>query len=199
MLKTVGFFLDLKSPFSYLAHTRLPQIAKDHGYAIEYCPLDITAAKLAAGNYGPSNLEVPAKLRVLTADLHRWAARYRVDLVFPKSLQCESWNIGVIYAIEKDAAAAYVTEAYRRIWGRGIDPSDQAQLGEVAQEMGWDSQDFLTYVHSSRGRSAFLKRCVAAHSLGIFGVPMFKIADEYWWGNDRLMFVEEHMAATRAA
>jgi 2-hydroxychromene-2-carboxylate isomerase len=33
----------------------------------------------------------------------------------------------------------------------------------------------------------------------VFGVPTVVVGDEMWWGNDRLDFVEECMAAQAAA
>lgn len=195
MIETVEFYFDFVSPFSYLAHVKLPGIVAKHGYAINYCPVDVSAAKLAAGNYGPSNLEIPSKLKMLTADIRRWAVRYGVPLTFPKKMMCERWNVGAIYASEKGMATKYVTEAYHRIWGLGIDPTEDPELRKAAESLGWDPEDFLTYVSSSRMRTEFRRRCVEAHRIGIFGVPIVQVEDQMWWGNDRLTFFEEFIAA----
>ena len=65
MGKTLHLYFDFISPFSYFAHLKLPDLARKYGYQIEYHPIDIPIAKLAAGNYGPSNQKVPAKIRAL--------------------------------------------------------------------------------------------------------------------------------------
>src|SRR3546814_3604932 len=101
MTATIDFYFDFISPFSYLAQLRLPEIARRHGRALAYHPIDIPEAKIAAGNYGPSNREVPAKIKVLTADLQRLGRRYDVPLTFPRSEErrvgercgstCRSW------------------------------------------------------------------------------------------------------------
>ena len=68
------------SPFSYLAHVKLPDLARKYDLSVAYHPMDIPQAKMAAGNYGPSNREVPAKIKVMLADLKRWAKHYDAAL-----------------------------------------------------------------------------------------------------------------------
>ncbi|MFM0415770.1 MULTISPECIES: 2-hydroxychromene-2-carboxylate isomerase [Paraburkholderia] len=193
MTKNLDLYFDFISPFSYLAHIKLPELARQYGYTISYHPIDIPTAKIAAGNYGPSNREVQSKMKVLLADMHRWAARYDVPLTFPKGFKGERWNIGVLYADKKRDTEAYVTETYHRIWGLGINPSDEGQLGEVAEKMGWNVAEFLAFVSSPEGQTAFRKSCVEAHARGVFGAPIMMVGEEVWWGNDRLMFLEDFM------
>lgn len=191
--KTIDFYFDFLSPFSYLASTQLSDLASRYGYTIAYHPIDIPQAKIAAGNYGPSNREIPAKIKVLLADLGRWAKKYGVPLVFPKNLQVEPWNVGTLYAAERDDVEQYVERSYHAIWGQGIDPTDTAELRKVADAMGWDTDEFMAYVESTAARSAYRKGCVEAHHLGVFGAPIMMIDDQAWWGNDRLMFIEDYI------
>lgn len=198
-MKKIDFYFDFISPFSYLAHHKLPELAERQGVEIVYHPIDIPSAKIAAGNYGPSNREVPPKIKVMLADLHRWAERYGVPLSFPKSFACEKWNTAVLFAVEHQCAQAFVTEAYNRIWGQGIDPSDDTQLREVAVEAGLDADQMMSFVESSAGQTQFRKSCVEAHGDGIFGAPIMKVDDEYFWGNDRLDFLEEYLEKNKTA
>jgi 2-hydroxychromene-2-carboxylate isomerase len=39
MTRTIDFYFDFPSPYSYLAHTQLPRIAAEHGAAVAYHPL----------------------------------------------------------------------------------------------------------------------------------------------------------------
>ncbi len=194
MSNTIDFYFDIMSPFSYLAHTQLPDLARKYGYQIAYHPIDIPQAKIAAGNYGPSNREIPAKIKVLIADLERWAKRYNVPFNFPESLEVELWNVGVFYAIEKDQTEEYVDECYRKVWGMGIDPTNLRELKDTAKTMGWDQEKFLDYVQSSKARTEFRKACVEAQNKGVFGAPIMMLDDQVWWGNDRLDFIEEYLS-----
>lgn len=193
MSKKIDFYFDFISPFSYLAHIKLPGLAKKYGYEIDYHPIDIPAAKIAAGNYGPSNREIPAKIKVLLKDLERWARRYNVSFKFPPALNCEALNAGTLFAKEKGAAEAYVAHVYDCVWGQGQDPTDTSLWKDIAEKLGWSANEFIDFVSSVEGRTAFRKACVEAHQRGVYGAPMMMIDDEIWWGNDRLDFVEDYM------
>ena len=192
-MKRIDFYFDFISPFSYLAHVKLPELAERQGAKIVYHPIDIPTAKIAAGNYGPSNREVTPKIKIMLADLHRWAERYGVPLAFPKSFDCLKWNTAALFASEHDCAQAFVTEAYQRIWGEGIDPSDDKELRGAASAVGLNADELIAFVDSSAGQTQFRKSCVDAHANSIFGAPIMMVGEEYFWGNDRLDFLEEYL------
>ncbi len=193
MGRVIHFYFDLVSPFAYLANVRLPGIAERHGCELAYHPMDIPAAKQAAGNYGPSIREVPAKIKVLGADLERWARHYEVPLKFPRGFDCRPWNIGVLYAIAHERAREYVDAAYARIWGAGIDLADSDELTQLAERLPFDTESFLDYVRSPGGEADFQSACDTAHAAGVFGAPIMMVDDEVFWGNDRLMFLEQYL------
>ncbi len=196
MAAQIDFYIDMISPFSYLANVKLSELAAKYGYTIVYHPMDIAMAKIAAGNYGPSNREIPAKMKVIVQDLNRWAAHYNVPFTFPKSFDTGRWNIAVLFATrQQGAAAAFVTGAWSRLYGRGADPADDAELRGAAKAAGLDADAMLDYIASPRGRTDFNKACVEAHAKGVFGAPMIMIDDQVWWGNDRMHFLEEYLAA----
>lgn len=188
------FFLDFMSPFAYLAHQRLPSLARRYGRGITYCPIDLPAAKRAAGNSGPPNVKIPVKLRYLMTDMDRWARRYGVPLKFPVSLDSGLMNKGLFYAIDRAQAESYAGVAWRRSWGEGGDMGDPALLQEVAAELNWDTGEFLGFLHSEEAEARYDAGNRRAQELGVFGVPTIRIGDQMWWGNDRLDFLEEYLA-----
>ena len=193
-MKQIDFFFDFWSPYAYLASGRLAKIAERHGYAINYCPLDLTRAKLAAGNTGPANLQIPPKIRYLMSDLRRWAARYGLPLGgVPKGKDTKRINIGALFAQDRGAAEDYVREAYDAVWGRGGDPNSDELLSALAVKLGWDAREFLDYVGSAGADARYEAVFEDAAKRGVFGVPIMIVGDEMWWGNDRLEFLEEFL------
>ena len=192
--RVADVFFDFASPFSYLAMCRLPGIAEQHQYRLVYHTVDVTEAKVKAGNYGPSNREVPAKLAALTSDLKRWAQRLDVPIKFPPRYQCEVWNIGCLLARDSGIEREYTREVYSRIWGQGIDPEDSNQLLEVSKTLGWPASQLKDFVESAEARERYLVECQQAYVEGVFGAPIVRIGQEVWWGNDRLSFVERWMS-----
>ena len=193
MTKTIDFYFDFISPFSYLAQLKLPEIARAAGCEVDYWPIDIPEAKIAAGNYGPSNREVLPKIKVMKADLERWADRYGVPLNFPASFDCAHWNCAVLYARKHGRAEQFVTDAYRRIWGQGIDPRDRGELAACATAAGLDADALLAFVDSPIGQNEYRKARSQAIQRGVFGAPMMFVDDQIYWGNDRIDFLSDYL------
>jgi len=198
MERKLEFFFDFMSPFAYLAHKRLPALAEQHGYEVEYRPIDLPSAKKAAGNTGPSNREIPVKLRYLTTDMKRWAARYGVPLNFPPSLDSARLNRGTFYAIDRGHARDYVERAWLAAWGHGGDMSSPQFLSAVAAEMGWPVADFVGFTLSELSATRYEASNREAQRRGVFGVPTAMIGEEMWWGNDRLDFLGEYLESACA-
>ncbi|AYO76010.1 2-hydroxychromene-2-carboxylate isomerase [Sphingobium yanoikuyae] len=193
MTRTIDFYFDFISPFSYLAQLKLPDIARKAGCEVAYWPIDIPEAKIAAGNYGPSNREVLPKIKVMKADLDRWAERYGVPLTFPASFDCADWNCAVLFASQHGKAEPFVTDAYRRIWGRGIDPRDRKELTACASEAGLDAEALIAFVESPVGQNEYRKARTQAIQRGVFGAPLMFVDEQIFWGNDRLGFLAEYL------
>lgn len=195
MVKTIAFFFDFMSPYAYLAWQRLPQLAERYGYDIECYPINLQKAKRFAGNTGPSTREIPLKHKHLCVDLLRWARLYRVPFVFPKSHDSDRLNRGVFLAIDRGIEARYIQTAWHLVWGCGGAMGDELLIGELCTSLGWDLGAFNAFTDSETTGQRYAASQEKAEKLGVFGVPTMHIGGEMWWGNDRMHFVEEYLAA----
>lgn len=193
MSRQLTFYFDIMSPYCYLANVKLPDLARKHGCELIYHPMDIPAAKIAAGNYGPSNKEIPPKIKALFTDIRRWAKRYGVPFTLPKGFDARDWNIACLYAVQVGKAEEFVNTAYDKVWVEGIDPGDTALLRGALTEVGLDADAAIEYVESTQGDCEFKKSCVEAHQSDVFGAPIMVIDEQLFWGNDRLDFLEEYL------
>lgn len=199
-MRSIDYYLDIYSPFAYLASHRLYEIAEKRGCVINYLPIDLKRAKLAAGNTAPPNVDIPPKIRYLMADLSRWAKRYGLPFgAIPKGKDYSRINKGVFFARDHDAAPDYVREAYAAVWGRGGEADSDALLTGLARAMSWDADEFLAYIGSADADERYEQTFKQAVEHGVFGVPTVIIDDQMWWGNDRLQFVDEYLAETGPA
>lgn len=200
-MSNIDFYFDFFSPYSYLANIRLPDLADKYGYTITYKPIDVKEAKLAAGNTGPATAQMPVKLRYAVADLTRWGKKYGAPFAFAPGVPTSSarLNKGTFLAIDKGQARAYVNKAYHATFGSGGAFDSDEVLTSVADQMGWTAQELLDYVRSEKAEQLYTECKKAAHARGVFGVPIMMVGDEMWWGNDRLDFLEEYLAAHPAS
>lgn len=191
----IDFYFDFMSPFVYLARGRLVEIARKHDRQIAYHPIELKRAKLAAGNDGPSNQQIPAKLKYMVADLNRWAERYGIPFNPITGQDSARMNIGTYFAIDRDQADDYVAEGFRLGYVLGSDLNDESVLATLSDSMGWNREEFLPFLESREGKERYETENIEAHATGIFGVPIMMVGNEMWWGNDRLDFLDEFLSA----
>ena len=196
-MPTIDFYFDFVSPYSYLANCRLPALAQERGCTIAYKPIDLKATKLAAGNTGPATAQMPLKLRYAVADLTRWAKRYGAPIAFSTAGVPDPTrpNKGTYYAIDRGQEAEYVRAMWHATFGTGGAMGSEDVLRQVATGMGWNADDFIAFVDSEEAARRYEEGNLKAQERGVFGVPIMMVGDAMWWGNDRLDFLEEHLAA----
>ena len=193
MTTTVKFYFDLMSPYAYLAHTQLPALVERHGAVLEYHPVDLAALKLLVGNTGPSNRDIPIKHRYLRHDLQRWATAYGVPFCPPAGYGSLRITAGALYARDRGCCRAFVDWMWAEVWGKGRAMNDDRLLADAARQFRWPELPDLVSSETARERLEASTR--AAHDAGVFGVPVMQVADQLWWGNDRLDFLDGYLRA----
>jgi len=192
----IDFYLDLISPFVYLAHGRLLRIARAHAMAVVYHPVDMTPIRRNAGNTGPSNSQIPAKLKYMTKDRERWARLYGLPIARGLAgTSTGAFNRGLYLAAERNQADAYTEQASSMIWRESHDPGAKESAAELEARMGWHAGELAAFANSAETIERYAAEITAASAKDVFGVPTFIIGDEVWWGNDRLDFLEQYLAA----
>ena len=65
----------------------------------------------------------------------------------------------------------------------------------IRDRIGIDGQDFLSAIAAQEVKDALKNNTTEAVERGAFGAPTFFVRDEMFFGQDRLEFVEEALAA----
>ena len=80
-MKHITFYLDVISPYAYLAFEKLPEALAGHSYSVSYKPILFAALLKHHGQLGPA--EIPGK-REWTYRQVAWLARQNgIDLQMP--------------------------------------------------------------------------------------------------------------------
>jgi 2-hydroxychromene-2-carboxylate isomerase len=198
-MQAIDFYFDFFSPYAYLAHHRLKQIARQYSCTLAYRPINLHEAKKVAGNTGPANRDIPVKFRYLMTDLARWADKYGIPLK-PASSALDSTraNKGTFFAIDRGQAGEYVTAVYDATWGSGGAAGDAELLNAVVAKLGWPVKEFNAWVDSTAAADRYREGNAKAQHRGVFGTPIMMIGDEMWWGNDRLELMADALAKRTA-
>jgi len=82
---------------------------------------------------------------------------------------------------------------FRLYWVEGEDLSKDEILRKGVEAIGMDADWFMKRIGDQDVKDKLREETSKAVSKGAFGAPTFFIGERMFWGNDRLMFVEEYL------
>jgi 2-hydroxychromene-2-carboxylate isomerase len=192
MRKIVTFYYDYFSPYSYLALTQLPRLLDRCGAGVEYAPIHVLTLMGVVGNR-PTTIECKAKGVYARADLQRWARMYGVPFAANPNMR----GIDGRRLLDGAAAAAALgeIEAYNRavfgaMWAKPAPTTDEVQFSQILND-GGVSQVKAILAGLAAGRAKIDANIEDAAKAGVFGAPSFVVDGELYFGNDRLIFLEQ--------
>jgi 2-hydroxychromene-2-carboxylate isomerase len=195
MSHALEFYFDFQSPYSYLAHSQLGAL----GAPVRLAPISVLPLMKLVNNT-PTTITCSAKRAYAGKDLARWAARYGVPLSSPDMKRLDGeLLLRVVTAAPNEAIRAEATDAiFKAVWGGAGDPSPEG-LEAVLSARGLPAADLIAAAGRPEAAEALAAATEAAAARGVFGAPTVFVGDEIFFGNDRLDFVRDRLAAKEAA
>lgn len=188
----IKLYFDYKSPFAYLAKDEAYALEEDYHVHIEWLPyvLDIPEA---LGDLPTRTQQQWRKIRYLYMDARRWANKKGLVVRGPQKIFDSSVAaIGMLYAQRQGKFRPYHDRVYERFWRRELDIEDQNAIAAILVEIGANGEGFLTYI-AGAGRADLAAIQQRAEADEIFGVPIFIVEDEMFWGHDRVPLLREKL------
>jgi 2-hydroxychromene-2-carboxylate isomerase len=197
MAKQVEFWFDLGSPAAYLAWKRLPQLLRRTGASVAYRPMLLGGVFKAQGNVSP--VTIPAKGKWLLQDLARYARRDGVPLGYPPGFPINTLTlmrcaIG-LQIREPGRFLPYVDAMFDAIFGQARDLRDEKVVAEALAAAGFEPAKTLALAADPEVKQALIRNTEEAVARGVFGAPTFFVDGAMFWGQDRMDFVAEALAA----
>ncbi|MFQ6549269.1 2-hydroxychromene-2-carboxylate isomerase [Aestuariibius sp. 2305UL40-4] len=193
----IDYFFATISPFTYLAGTRLEEIAGRHGATITYKPLDIIALFGRTGGVPPKDRHENRKAYRLQ-ELRRGGTKAGLKL----NLQPAHWPTNpapssyAIIAAQKEGGGDLGTLVHgicRACWAEEKDIAQDDVIKACLEAAGFDPG--LADSGLLSGAETYAANLEEAVSRGAFGAPFYITdGDERFWGQDRLDDLDAHLA-----
>lgn len=197
MAKQLDFWFDLGSPAAYLAWKRLPKFLARTGATVAYKPMLLGGVFKAQGNTSP--VSIPAKGKWLFGDLARYARRDGVPLGYPSEFPINTLALmrGAIGLLMRkpERFVPYVDATFDALFGQARDLRDEKVVAEALTAAGFDPAEIMALAADPEVKQALIRNTEEAVARGVFGAPTFFVGDEMFWGQDRMDFVAEALAA----
>jgi 2-hydroxychromene-2-carboxylate isomerase len=195
MPKSVEFYFDYGSPASHLAFFELRKIAHAAGAGILWRPILLGGVFKAINSHSP--VEIAPKGKWMMWDLANHAARYGVPFAHNPHFVINTLAImrGAIVAERRGELERYSEAMFYAIWRDALDMDDPAVIGQALVKNGFDAKAYFAGVQEDAVKAELKARTDEAVARGVFGLPTFFIGEKMWWGQDRLNWVKEALAA----
>lgn len=197
----LAVYIDMKSPYAYLAIEPTREMAAQVGVEIDWRPFTLDIPSYL----GSAKLDRGGKVAEQKRTTQQWSgvrysymdARRYANLV-GKTVRgtVKIWDsslagIAMLFAKAQGGAVLdrFVDEAFPRFWRRELDVEDLAVLEDVLRTVGASVEGFEAYVRGA-GRAEHDRINEAAFDAGVFGVPTYLVADEMWFGREHLPRVQ---------
>lgn len=185
---SIDFFFTMGSTYTYLAATRLPDIARTSGIAFRWRPFHLLTI-LNEMKHVPF-ADKPAKMNYMWRDIERRAAMHGIAIKVPApypAKQSGFANQVALLGMQEGWGEAFVREAYRQWFQLGHETGSEPNVSNGLRAIGQDPAPVLARAASDEVKQALAAETEHARALGIFGSPTFVVdGHELFWGDDRL-------------
>lgn len=198
-MKTIDYYFSPMSPWTYLGHARLVEIARRHGATIRVKPVDFGKIFPASGGL-PLAKRAPQRQAYRLMELKRWQAHLGVPLTiapkyFPYDASLAAHIINAADAGDPAGALRLAGAILKACWAEERNMADEAELAKVCSEQGLDPSSLLAMAKSGEGQKRYEELTNEALDLQVFGAPTYVYNKELFWGQDRLDFLDRALAA----
>ena len=199
MSHSVDYYFAPQSPWAYLGHQRFHNILKKSGASVRVMPFDLGGKVFPISGGLPLGQRAPQRQAYRLTELERFSKWLGAPLhlrptFFPVSGDdAAKLIIAVDIAMGADAAMNISGAILSAVWSQQRNIADEKTLAELLHEQHLPAA-CLEQTYSQAVHERYESYTQMAIDAGVFGAPSYVLADEIFWGQDRLDFVERAIA-----
>ncbi|MEP0190634.1 MAG: 2-hydroxychromene-2-carboxylate isomerase [Erythrobacter sp.] len=195
----VELVFDFVSPNAYLVWWPLRELIKRTGAQLDITPVFLGGMHKLTGNAPPMirDAEVKGKNEYAMLEMQRFIAKhnlnkYRLHPQFPfNSITLQRM---LVASGQDGRAVQFVETLLSPIWEEGVDITSPEALGAVLTAGGFDASDLFARAQTDEVKQALVQSTDDAVARGAFGIPTMFVAEEMFFGKERLSQIEEELA-----
>ena len=188
MIKSIDFYFDIISPYTYIAHKKIEKIIKKKKILFNYKPI------LLGGLHNLADITAPAfnefKMKNMRNDCELVSKKNNIQFKWNDNFPINSISIMRGYLIlNKDQKKDYLDKFFNAYWKNNINLSIQDNFKEILNTLDLDPLTFLDKISDKKIKEQLKQLTNEAFKKEIFGAPTFIYNDKIFWGQDRLEYV----------
>ena len=192
MTKSIDFYFDFISPYSYLSLERLKLLKKNNDIVINYKPI------LLGGLHKLGGITPPAfnnrKLKNMKNDCELIAKKNNIKFYWNSKFPINSLYImrGYLVIKEKDKEN-YFDNCFNAYWRDNIDISNENNVEMILEKTGIIKNEFFEKINQIEIKNKLKEFTDKAFEKDVFGAPTFIVNNKIFWGQDRLEYAIDEL------
>ena len=187
MTKSIDFYFDIISPYSYIAHKKIEKVIKEKNILFNYKPI------LLGGLHKLAEITAPAfnefKMKNMKNDCELVSNKNHIPFKWNEKFPINSISImrGYLF-INAEKRKDYLDKFFNAYWRDNVDLSIQENLTEILNTLEIDKASFLDGISDEKIKEKLKELTSEAFNKEIFGAPTFIYNNKIFWGQDRLEY-----------
>ena len=185
MTKSIDFYFDFISPYSFLAYKKLKLLNKNNNININYKPI------LLGGLHKLGDIIAPAfnerKIKNMKDDCELVAKKNNIDFKWNEKFPINSLYLMRGYlVINSKLQGKFFDLCFNAYWKDNVDLSNEKSFVDILNSCSIDKDSFFKEIQNQKIKDELKKLTNDAFKKDIFGAPTFMVNNKIFWGQDRL-------------
>ena len=185
MIKSIDFYFDFISPYSYLAYKRIKLIIKKDKLRINYKPILLGGLHKLGGITAPAFNE--RKMKNMKNDCELVALKNKINFKWNAKFPINTLYLMRGYLVVKDnLKEKFFDLCFEAYWKDNVDISDEENIGKILDLIKIDKEKFFKDIQDTQIKDKLKRLTNEAFEKNVFGAPTFIVNNQIFWGQDRL-------------
>ena len=185
MTKSVDFYFDFISPYSFLAYKKIKLLNKNNEININYKPI------LLGGLHKLGDITAPAfnerKMKNMKNDCELIAKKNDIKFKWNDKFPINSLYLMRGYlTMENEFKDKFFEVCFDAYWKDNVDISSEINIKNILKVCDLDNNTFFENIQSQKIKDELRELTNLAFEKDIFGAPTFVVNNKIFWGQDRL-------------
>ena len=182
MTKSIDFYFDFISPYSYLAYKKIDKLKEVN---INYKPILLGGLHKLGGITAPAFNE--RKMKNMKNDCELVAKKNNIQFKWNTKFPINSLSLMRGYLIvEPNLKKEYFNNCFEAYWKNNIDISIEKNIKKILKNTKVDEINFFKKISLEKVKEDLKELTNTAFKNDIFGAPTFVVNSKMFWGQDRL-------------
>ena len=186
MIKTIDFYFDFISPYSYIAHQKIKSI-KANKVKFNYKPILLGGLHKLGGITAPAFNE--RKMKNMRNDCELISKKNNIPFKWNDKFPINSLHLMRGYiSIDSKFKDQYIDTCFNAYWKNNIDISLDQNINDILNNCKINEKEFFNLINDQKIKTELKNLTVKAFEKDIFGAPTFVVNEKIFWGQDRLEY-----------